>query len=297
MKQSIRAVLLLCSLLSLGLVFTITGVFVHQPTDVPDVTPQGTTPELSVVTWNLEWFPGKDEETRTRRFNQIRKAIREIDADIYLLQEMQDGESVEKLFEGVEGYEIHIVSQFRYGNFPAKQQLAIVSRFPAKSAFAESFVSTGGSRAPPRGFAFAALDIGGEHPLLVYTCHLKANGGDPERNIRLREESARQMVAHVEDMQADFPEAMVVIGGDFNLLLNQADMAHERTVEILKEAGFVWGWEGVAMNDRVTWPSDGRYPDASFDMFMFRGVEGRCSVLVRYEELSDHLPVFLSVGI
>jgi hypothetical protein len=114
-----------------------------------------------------------------------------------------------------------------------------------------------------------------------------------EGSSGLREESARQMVAHVEDMQADFPGAMVVIGGDFNLLLNQADMAHERTVEILKDAGFTWGWEGVAMADRVTWPSDGRYPDACFDMFMFRGVEGRCSVLRKYEGLSDHLPVVL----
>jgi endonuclease/exonuclease/phosphatase family metal-dependent hydrolase len=247
---------------------------------------------LLVVTWNLEWFPGKGEETRTRRFNQVRQAILEIDADIYLLQELEDGESVEKLFEGVEGYDIHIVSQFKYGNFPARQQLAIVSRFPAHSAFTESFVSSGGTRGPPRGFSFAALKVN-DKSLLVYTVHLKANGGDSERNIRLREESARQLVNHVKEMDVLYPDAAVIIGGDFNLLLNQADIAHERTVEILKDAGFTWGWEGVAMEDRVTWPSDGRYPDACFDMFMFRGVEGESRVLRKYEGLSDHLPVIL----
>jgi hypothetical protein len=124
-QKNIFPIVFLLTLLLVAAVFTLTGVFVHKPTDPPAVEP----PALgqTIVTWNLEWFPGKDEETRTRRFNQIRQAVREIDADIYLLQEMEDGESVEKLFEGVEGYDIQIVSQFRYGNRPAKQQLAIVS--------------------------------------------------------------------------------------------------------------------------------------------------------------------------
>ncbi|WFB34506.1 hypothetical protein P3T73_10070 [Kiritimatiellota bacterium B12222] len=94
-------------------------------------------------------------------------------------------------------------------------------------------------------------------------------------------------------MEVLYPGAAVIIGGDFNLLLNQQDMAHEQTVEILKAAGFVWGWEGVEMKDRVTWPSDGRYPDASFDMFFERGIDGQSSVLNKYEGLSDHLPVVL----
>ena len=92
-----------------------------------------------------------------------------------------------------------------------------------------------------------------------------------------------------------YPGASVIIGGDFNLLLNQADMAHERTVEILKDASFVWGCEEVAMEERVTWLSDGRYPDASFDMFLTRGDSGKSSVLNRYKGLSDHLPVILTL--
>jgi hypothetical protein len=148
-KPSFRVHLFAVALFLLALAFIFTGIFYHQGAN-PQTTPYPNT-ELEIVTWNLQWFPGKDDETRTRRIQQIRQAVEEIDSDIYLFQEMEDGESVEKLFEGVDGYEIHIVSQFRYGNFPAKQQLAIVSRFPAKSAFAESFVSTGGSPGTPTG--------------------------------------------------------------------------------------------------------------------------------------------------
>lgn len=225
---------------------------------------------------------------------QIRKAVREIDADIYLLQEVADQESMDELFKDMPGYDVHIVSHFKYGNFMAKQQVAVISRLSAVSAFAESFVSTGGSRAPPRGFSFAALDTG-DKKLLVYTVHLKANGGDPDRNIRLREESARQIIKHVEDMLVLYPGASVIVGGDFNLLLNQEGMEHEQTVEIFKEAGFDWGWDGVPFDQRVTWPSNGRYPDACFDMFLVKEVSGVSRVLSEYEGLSDHLPVVMGL--
>ncbi|WFB36805.1 endonuclease/exonuclease/phosphatase family protein [Kiritimatiellota bacterium B12222] len=253
---------------------------------------------IKIVTWNLEWFPGKSTsaslEEKQEHMEQIRNAISEIDADVYLLQEVADMDSMEELFKDLPGYEIHIVSSFRYGNFIAKQQVAVVSRLPAISAFAESFVSTGGTRAPPRGFSFAALQTQDTN-LLVYTVHLKANGGDPERNIRLREESARQIVKHVNDMLKQFPDSLVIVGGDFNLLLTQAGMEHERTLEIFKEAGFEWGWEGVPFEQRITWPSNGRYPDACFDMFVTKGVSGENRVLGGYEGLSDHLPVMLNL--
>ncbi|WFB34507.1 hypothetical protein P3T73_10075 [Kiritimatiellota bacterium B12222] len=115
-------------------------------------------PALTVVSWNLEWFPGKDDQTAARRMKEVHQALIEIDADIYLFQEMADFESVEQLVDGLPGYEVHVVSNFKYGNRPAKQQLAIVSRFPAHSAFAETFKTPEGSRAPPRGFSFAALE-------------------------------------------------------------------------------------------------------------------------------------------
>lgn len=73
-------------------------------------------------------------------------------------------------------------------------------------------------------------------------------------------------------------------------------MSQEQTLEVFKEAGFQWGWEGVPFEERVTWPSDGRYPDACFDGFVVKGLTVGSRVLSDYEGVSDHLPVILSIG-
>ncbi len=86
----------------------------------------------------------------------------------------------------------------------------------------------------------------------------------------------------------------MVVGGDFNLLLNQPDMADERTLEMFVNAGFHDGWEGVAFEDRVTWPRQGRYGDACFDWLLTLGMpETQAELITGLEGLSDHRPVRL----
>lgn len=259
--------------------------------------------EVTLVSWNIEWFPGKrlgaSEEEAARHMAQVRGALPLIEADVFLLQEMRDYDSVEALFAGTDDQEVHIVSRFRQGFAIGRQQLGIVSRFSAKAAFTEVFVSGDGPRAPPRGFAFAALDLPDGRILLVYSVHLKANIGDTAMNILLREMSAGQIVSHVEDMMKLYPDAVVVVGGDFNLLLEQEALAHERTVAIFEEAGFRWNWEGVPFERRVTWPARGRYGDACFDHFFVLGAEiVSTRILPEFDALSDHRPVeiVLSTG-
>ncbi len=42
---------------------------------------------------------------------------------------------------------------------------------------------------------------------------------------------------------------------------------------MLREKGFEWAWENVALADRVTLPAKDRYPDASFDGFLVRSAK------------------------
>ena len=53
-----------------------------------------------------------------------------------------------------------------------------------------------------------------------------------------------------------------------------------------------WFFNGVARGQRITWPSDGRYPDAHFDHAFGRDLElEEVSVPGDYDHCSDHRPV------
>ena len=263
------------------------------------IAPPAESFSTTVVTWNIEWFPGQSlnataQEARTH-MQAVQQAVREIDADIWLLQEMRDQPSVEELFMELP-HEVHVVSGHLFRGSLGAMQTAIVSRFQAIDSGWENFVASDGARAPPRGFSWAVLDVRGQ-PLIVLTTHLKANPGAPARNIALREESARQMLAYIERLNRRYPGAPVVVGGDFNLLLNQPGMAHERTLAMFVEAGFHDGWAGVPFGKRVTWPGQGRYGDACFDYLLTRGLPERAAeVVTGWEQVSDHRPVRLAVG-
>jgi endonuclease/exonuclease/phosphatase family metal-dependent hydrolase len=248
------------------------------------------TRDTSIVTWNIEWFPGQSPNATAQEARdhmaQVQQAVREIGADIWLLQEMWDRPSVEELFMDLP-HEVHVVSGHLHRGELGRMQTAVVSRFPAIDSGWENFVASDGARAPPRGFSWAVLDVHGS-PLIVLTTHVKANPGNPFINIRLREESARQMLAKIEQLQERHPEAPVVVGGDFNQLLNQERFADEQTLPMFFDAGFHDTWAGVPFEERVTWPAQRQYGDACFDYILARGLgELRAELITGWEALSD----------
>ena len=66
-------------------------------------------------------------------------------------------------------------------------------------------------------------------------------------------------------------KVVTMLAGDFNTDPTDPRFASEQTISILREK-FEWAWENVPLSDRVTLPAKGRYPDASFDGFLVRGV-------------------------
>mgnify|MGYP005856528563 CR=1 FL=1 len=185
-----RFLAVLAVLCLLAIVFERSGMREFFETRTAETTQQQSSPpppreitdgDISIVTWNIEWFPGGSssptESEEQEHMGAVQAAIREIDADVYLLQEMRDMEVVEELFSGLPGYEVHIVSRFRQGFGIGPMQLAVASRLPARAAFTEGFVENDRGDDPPRGFAFAALQLPDERTLLAYSVHLKANPG------------------------------------------------------------------------------------------------------------------------
>ena len=264
--------------------------------------------EISITTWNLQWFPSGSSkgiatpEVESKRISDAADVLRKLDSDIIVLQEVKNYEVCEALAKAIAPkYQVLVCSAFKsgFGGIAGLQQVAILSKYPAQSCWSEDW-KTFGKVDPPRGFAFAHIKID-EKDIAVYGLHLKSNlimGGDKFKtcqiNILKRELAAEQVLAHYNELPKvlgqDF-EA-VIVAGDFNTNKDQMDFASEKTLQTFEDNGFTSGFENIPLSERVTHPSKGRYPDATFDYIFVKGskLEPLKSSILK-SQVSDHLPV------
>src|SRR5436190_15359273 len=258
------------------------------------------------TTWNLQWFPNgsakeASAEQQSQRIKEAADVLRPINPDIVLLQEVRDYDACARLGEAIAPgiYHVAICSAFKepFQSGLGKQQVAILSKYQAQAAWAESWKSMNGVD-PPRGFAFAWFRIG-DDDIGVYSVHLKSNlitHGDREaetaKNIRKREVAITQLVAHVHDVIETTMLAIkgIVIGGDFNTNHDQEMFAAEKTLDSLIGAGYQNGFEELALSQRITHPGTHGFPDATFDFIFTKGLTA-LQPTVTQTNASDHWPV------
>ena len=249
---------------------------------VPSVGAQSPTPsdapQITVTFWNVQWFPGRrPNASRTEENRQARAVhadLAKLNFDILALEEVRDYEHASLAVKSLAGFKVDVCSSFppREGQKEA-QQVAITSRLQPLSAWSEMWKPSG-ALVPPRGFAFAAYQFAPRQILLVYAVHLKSNRGEIHEDIRIREESMQQLIAHMKAMNDAYGKLGVlswIVGGDFNTAPDEPRFANEKTVPNLRANGFDWCWKGIPFNSRITVPADLRYPAASFDHIFFRG--------------------------
>ena len=94
---------------------------------------------VSIVTWNLEWFPGgkpnSSQAERLVHMSAAKDALIDIRPDILCLQEVRDWDSVAELVSILPKLQTLVVSRFREmgSSDPLSiQQLAIASSQPAE---------------------------------------------------------------------------------------------------------------------------------------------------------------------
>jgi endonuclease/exonuclease/phosphatase family metal-dependent hydrolase len=259
---------------------------------------------VSIVTWNLEWFPGKKptstQAERALHMSEAKDALLQIAPDILCAQEIRDVEVFTELTSVLPKMNPLIVSMFRdspTGGAVSIQQTAIASIYPSDSSWFEAFKPA--PNTPPRGFSFAAIPFGGTI-LLVYSVHLKSNMGGVSLSVPKREESAAQLVAHAEEMAALYGQRFqvaVIIAGDFNTDPTDPQFAEDKTFEVFEQAGFEWAWKNVPPQARVTHPSKGRYPDATFDGFLLKGAKLLSTDVLSRVSVSDHRPAVLKISL
>ena len=188
---------------------------------------------------------------------------------------------------------------------PDRQQVALCSRLPVLAAGAEPWKPDAAGRRQRRGFVFAVYRTASGEALLVYGLHLKSNvldepGGAPT-NVLLREEAGRQLLAHERATAAAWARTdrlrLVILGGDLNTSLDDAQFQAETTIRAwLGAGGFRWGWEGIPLPRRLTLPAKGRYPATCFDHIVYQpGDEAvkltSLAVVNTGPAASDHHPV------
>ena len=248
---------------------------------------------IRVVTWNLEWFPGKKQnatpEQQANHMKAAQDALLQLKPDILIVEEVRDWQAVEELVSVIPCLKVNAVSHF---NLPQNQGIA--SRYLADSAWSEDW-KRNGHDTPPRGYVFAALQLPDGKLLLTYALHLKSNRDGIAPNIPKREESARQLLAHVDNMVKLYGKrgpVAVIIGGDFNTSPDP-EFQGEKTFEIIKGAGMDWTFEGLPLSDRISHPGSGKFSDADFDHIFTAGLGKHRAAVAAIVGVSDHKPVVL----
>ena len=229
---------------------------------------------LGIVTWNIE---------RGVRFDAVRSVLRELDADVVLLQEVDrfcsrsdDRDvarelAVELGLNYVTAGEFQEIGEGRRGR-PCLSGQAILSRLPIADATTVQFEDQASLKwllnpAQPRRGGRMALRarIAGA---LFYSVHLES-GGDEQ----LRASQIRDILANVPPMGEP-----VIIGGDFN----NVGGAGSAMFSGLRVAGFT-----NAMSATATERGEARRP---IDWIFTKRLKATSEV-VRAAEASDHDPV------
>ena len=259
---------------------------------------------LKVVSWNLEWFPGKRPTASAAEADQhmklAKEALREINPDIFVGVEVRDWAAFQELVAAVPGLTNHVVSSFidpETGEI-RPQQIGIASKLTCRAAGWEPWKANVPN--PHRGFSFAALEDKSGGLLMIYGNHFKSNRGDPAEVAAMRNDQAKQLIAQRTIMEKAFTGKTIsgwILAGDFNT--NQDNQFPEcHVVADLVAAGFRNTWADTPLEKRLTWRSEpkSQFKPTTFDYFFTLGLgDLSATMLDSSPEVSDHHAIQLLI--
>ena len=243
----------------------------------PVLAPEETAPahavpdRLRIATYNLEHFTDgrRDEPERTPEvfMTHARDAaaiIAEADPDILVLQEIENGRTLEFLNEQFANpYPYIYITKLRQTSGENERlNLALLSRLRPHNVRQLGFYNLGGKGRPARGSLAAEFDLGGDFNLLVYDIHLKSNYGEMPRNQAQRAIALHHIAADVvsETLQNDPAPTAAVILGDTNVDPETPAFAADPSLAPLAGA-FDDLWRGRPLAERITIPTRQAGPD------------------------------------
>ena len=229
-------------------------------------TPPPAVPDrLRVATYNLEHFtdgrhdePGRTPEVFVNHARDAAAIIAEVDPDVLVLQEIENGRTLEFLNEQFERpYAYIYISKLRQTSGENERlNLALLSRVRPHDVRQLGFYNLGGKSRPARGSLAAEFDLGDGSSLLVYAIHLKSNFGEMPRNQAQRAIALHQIAADAvaERLQNDPAPTSVIILGDTNVDPDCPAFADDPSLEPLA-GSYVDLWRGRPIEERTTIPT------------------------------------------
>lgn len=179
--------------------------------------------QVRVATWNVHDLfdaadrivpPGAEDSVPgpaevEAKLARVAAVLARVDADVWLLQEVEDRALLERL-AGAAGYP---AARLVDGNDPRGIDVALLSRLPVE-AYASHAAETGpdGRLLWPRDCVEAWLDAGGARVVLVGS-HLSSALSDDGTRRRLQAARMRELA---DAAAAEDPSALVLAGGDLN---------------------------------------------------------------------------------
>jgi endonuclease/exonuclease/phosphatase family metal-dependent hydrolase len=259
---------------------------VGEPSRIARTAPEDA--GLTVVSWNI---------AQGARFEQVRDALAGMNADIYLLQEVDMGvqrsdyRNVAKDLAEALGLNWVFAGEFQEigqsrRNIAAITGQAVLSRYPIENAYALPFENQARWRwrvdptQPRRGGRMALrAESGG---ILLYNAHIES-----AKNDRFRLKQVTEVVYdHLLSERASLP---VVVAGDFNTgkTADQSPVIRTLTAE-----GFV-----DALGDSTAPRRTSIHHDQPLDWIFVRNMAPRRGRVIEVPKASDHFPLEALVSI
>jgi hypothetical protein len=230
---------------------------------------------LRVTTWSLQ-APAAGTNTAAANTNGIRipaaaAALRKLNPDVILLQQVTDWAMCDELAEALKPakYSVVTCSAFRDMRGALRpQQIAILAKASAKPYFSWSDAwRNRGIQPLPGGFAFAALQIGQQRVGLFSVQAAGAGGGQgwkqkapptkqvnpgtPQERMAVTIERLLAQVGSVSSWVTNRLQG-IIVGGTFGLAAGQDMALHDEPLQLLHDAGFSDAFEDAPAAARTT---------------------------------------------
>jgi endonuclease/exonuclease/phosphatase family metal-dependent hydrolase len=249
---------------------------------------------VKVVAWNLQWFPGRVPEATPavalEHIREVRLALSLLKPDILIVEELKDPDALRSAVKDLNGLKVQAVS-----DFPGRpQQVAICSRFPVRrSGWGEWGPAV---VVPPRGFAYAEIEVASNVVVQVQALHWKSNRGVGPINMILRTASALQDEVLAEALTPPpGTRCGSLLAGDLNTSLDAEEMVPDPSLRYLIGRGWWWPFGHLAPKDRMTWQGYKNTPSIQFDHFLTRGLGKPVAKVGKTGRTSDHQPILMTI--
>jgi endonuclease/exonuclease/phosphatase family metal-dependent hydrolase len=221
--------------------------------------------QIRVATFNLEHFtdarndgPERTPELYIAQAQGAAEIIQEADPDVLLLQEIENGRTLEFLNSQLDTpYPfIYVTRLQRSSGDLEKLNLGMLSRLPPSKVRQLAFHQLDGAGRPSRGSLAAEFRLGQDSRLLVYNIHLKSNYGKAPRNQAKRARALHQIADDAVSRQYRNHPALtsVVILGDTNVDPDTPAFADDPSLQPLG-GGYADLWIGRPLEERITIPT------------------------------------------